>query len=153
LRFLLPKRAIDAALASSPQLTIRSRETSAVVQIKPISSARPLRLSPLSSIDTKSARVLDERSRGRSPVTPEMPLQQRVIEVVAKSLGVAESKRMGPSASLTRDLRVDALDKIEVILALEEAFDINISDLDAERVDTVRDAVDCVYHALNQSRR
>jgi acyl carrier protein len=112
-----------------------------------------LRLSPLSSIDTKSARVLDERSRGRSPVTPEMPLQQRVIEVVTKSLGVAESKRVGPSASLTRDLRVDALDKIEIILALEDAFDINISDLDAERVDTVRDAVDCVYHALNQSRR
>jgi acyl carrier protein len=123
------------------------------MQTKPISSARPLRLSPLGSIDTKSARVLDERSRGRSPVTPEMPLQQRVIEVVTKSLGGAESKRVGPSASLTRDLRADALDKIEIILALEDAFDINISDLDAERVDTVRDAVDCVFHALNHSRR
>lgn len=42
---------------------------------------------------------------------------------------------------------------IGVILALEDAFDINISDLDAERIDTVRDAVDHVYYALNRRSR
>ena len=89
----------------------------------------------------------------RPPLTPEAPIQQRVIEIITMSLGGAKSARVGPSASLTRDLRANALDKIEIILALEDAFHINISALDAERVDTVRDAVDCVFHALNHSRR
>ena len=85
-------------------------------------------------------------------VANEVPLQQRVIEIVTHCLRGAGSKRVGPSASLKRDLQADALDKIEIILALEDSFDINISDLDAERIDTVRDAVDCVFHALNRSR-
>jgi acyl carrier protein len=123
------------------------------MQTKPVRSARPLRILALGYIDAKSTGVLDERPCGRSPVTPEIPLQQRVIEIVTKSLGGAKSNRVGPSASLTRDLRADALDKIEIILALENAFDIRISDLDARRIDTVRDAVDCVFHALNRPRR
>jgi acyl carrier protein len=82
-----------------------------------------------------------------------VPLQQQVIEIVARRLGGAVSPRVGPAASLKKDLHADAIDKIEIILALEDNFDINISDLDAERIDTVRDAVDCVYHALNRSRR
>jgi acyl carrier protein len=85
--------------------------------------------------------------------TSGIPLQQRVIEIVAKSLGRSDSARVGASASLVRDLRADALDKIEIILALEDSFNIRISDLDAERIETVRDAVDCVFHASNRAGR
>lgn len=80
-------------------------------------------------------------------------MQQRVIEIVSGSLDRFDSKRIGPSASFSRDLRADALDKIELILALEDAFDINISDQDAERIDTVRDAVDHVFYALSRRSR
>jgi hypothetical protein len=45
-----------------------------------------------------------------------------VIEIVAKSLGRSDSAQVGASASLVRDLRADALDKIEIILALEDSF-------------------------------
>lgn len=100
---------------------------------KPLATTRPLRLSP--------------------SVALEKPLQQQVIEIVTRSLGEVVSKKITPSASLARDLQADALDKIEIILALEDVFDVNISDLDAKRIDTVRDAVDCVFHALNRSRR
>ena len=103
------------------------------METKSAATARPLRLSP--------------------SLILEKPLQQHVIEIVTRCLGGAASQKMRPSASLTRDLQADALDKIEIIFALEEAFDINISDLDAERIDTVRDAVDCVFHALNCSHR
>lgn len=78
------------------------------------------------------------------------PLQQRVIEIIARNLSRTDATAIGPSASLARDLHADALDKIEIILALEDGFGVDISDLDAERIETVRDAVDCVFHALNR---
>ena len=87
------------------------------------------------------------------PAATGVSLQQRVIEIVAKILGRSDSGKVGASASLARDLRADALDKIEIILALEDSFNIRISDLDAERIDTVRDAVDCVFHASNRAGR
>jgi acyl carrier protein len=92
-------------------------------------------------------------SNSPHPVATAVPLQRRVIEIVAKSLGWSDSGKVGASASLARDLRADALDKIEIILALEDSFNIRISDLDAERIDTVRDAVDCVFHASNRVGR
>jgi acyl carrier protein len=92
-------------------------------------------------------------SVGPHPLATGVPLQQRVIEIVAKSLGWSDSGKVGASASLARDLRADALDKIEIILALEDSFNIRISDLDAQRIDTVRDAVDCVFHASNRAGR
>jgi acyl carrier protein len=107
----------------------------------------------LSKSGTAPERRTSPSSIGPHPVATEVPLQQRVIEIVAKSLGWADSGKVGASASLTRDLRADALDKIEIILALEDSFNIRISDLDAERIDTVRDAVDCVFHASNRAGR
>ena len=106
---------------------------------------------------TKSAtspeRQTSPPSMAPHPVATEVPLQQRVIEIVAKSLGWPDSGKVGASASLARDLRADALDKIEIILALEDGFNIRITDLDAEQIETVRDAVDCVFHALNRVGR
>lgn len=96
---------------------------------------------------------LGERALQTPTPGSQKPLQQRVVEAIAKSLGRADAIRIGASASLTRDLRADALDKIEAIMALEDVFRINISDLDAKRIDTARDAVDCVFFALNRATR
>ena len=96
----------------------------------------------------ETAQARDTKYRGL-PLT----LQQRVIEIVAEVLGRSDAKSMSLCASLTRNLRADVLDKIEIVQALEDSFKINISDLDAERIDTVRDAVDCVFHGLNRKGR
>ena len=99
------------------------------------------------------SRLRDASSDRTQFLSPQISLQQQVIEIIAKSLDRFDAKRIGPCASLTRDLRADALDRIEVITALENSFGIRISDRDAERIDTVRDAVDYVYHALNRRAR
>ena|ERR1700761_3960000 len=98
----------------------------------------------------ESARAYDTVADDTLCRKPQVPLQQRVIEIVSEVLGHLDAKGVSACASLTRNLRADALDKIEIVQALEDAFKINISDLDAERIDTVRDAVDCVFHALNR---
>jgi acyl carrier protein len=96
---------------------------------------------------------LDAFALGTDCLVRQIPLQQRVVELVAEVLGRFDAENVSACASLTRNLRADALDKIEIIQALEDAFNINISDLDAERIDTVRDAVDCVFYALNRQVR
>src|ERR1700756_2687017 len=97
--------------------------------------------------------MLNVASKGNPQARSDVPLQQRVIEIIARALHRTDTKMLGPSASLARDLHANALDKIEIILALEDVFGVDISDLDAERIDTVRDAVDCVFHALNRPLR
>ena len=88
--------------------------------------------------------------RALSMQTHQAPLQQRVLEIVAANLESFDVNRTGTCASFARDLHVDALEKIEFMVALETAFDIHISDLEAERIDTVQDAVDHVFFALNR---
>ena len=82
--------------------------------------------------------------------TNPVPLQQRVMEVVVANLAGFDAQRTGTCASFARDLRVDVLEKIEFVVALEVAFGIHISDLEAERIDTVQDAIDHVFFALNR---
>ncbi len=70
--------------------------------------------------------------------SPEMELRLR--KIVADQLGVDESKIV-PSASFTDDLNADSLDLVELIMSLEEEFDIEIPDEDAEKILTVNDAL------------
>lgn len=76
-------------------------------------------------------------------------LERRVITVVESRLyhRLCENK-VAPSASFSDDLDADSLDKVEVIMALEDEFGVTISDLDAERIYTVKDAIDFISRAL-----
>lgn len=65
---------------------------------------------------------------------------EKVKEIVVEQLGVAEDE-VSEEASFVDDLGADSLDVVELIMAFEEAFDIEIPDEDAERIATVRDAV------------
>ena len=65
---------------------------------------------------------------------------ERVKKIVAKHLGVDEAKVV-ETASFIDDLGADSLDTVELIMALEEEFDIEIPDEDAENIKTVRDVV------------
>ncbi len=65
---------------------------------------------------------------------------QRLREIIAEQLGISEEEIV-PEASFVDDLGADSLDLVELIMALEEEFDMEISDEDAEKIQTVQDAI------------
>ena len=67
----------------------------------------------------------------------------KVKEVIIEQLGVTESA-ITPEASFIDDLGADSLDIVELIMALEEEFDLEIPDSDAEKVVTVGDVVEYI---------
>ncbi len=68
---------------------------------------------------------------------------EKVKQIIVEQLGVEESE-VTASASFQDDLGADSLDIVELVMAFEEAFDIEIPDEDAEKIKTVKDAVDYV---------
>jgi acyl carrier protein len=72
-----------------------------------------------------------------------MSVEKRVKEIVAEQLGVDEAQ-VTNDASFMDDLGADSLDTVELVMALEEEFDIEISDEDAEKIQTVNDAVEYI---------
>lgn len=77
------------------------------------------------------------------------PVLQRVQEVVANELGV-DIDKVTPDAEFVDDLNADSLDLVELIMKLEEEFDVTISDEEAEKIVKVSDAVDFIEERLNQ---
>ena len=67
-------------------------------------------------------------------------IQERVIKVVVEQLGVSEDQ-VTPDASFVDDLGADSLDTVELVMALEEEFDAEIPDDQAESITKVKDAV------------
>ena len=72
-----------------------------------------------------------------------MPVAEKVKQIIVEQLGVDESQ-VEPSASFVDDLGADSLDIVELVMAFEEAFDLDIPDEDAEKIKTVKDAVDYI---------
>jgi acyl carrier protein len=66
--------------------------------------------------------------------------EDRVKQIIVDQLGVAP-EQVTPEASFIDDLGADSLDTVELVMALEEAFDIEIPDEDAEKMTTVADAI------------
>ncbi len=67
-------------------------------------------------------------------------IEERVAKMVAEQLGVKEEE-VKPEASFVEDLGADSLDTVELIMALEEEFDTEIPDEEAEKIATVQDAI------------
>ncbi len=67
-------------------------------------------------------------------------IQTRVKEIVIEQLGVNEDE-VTPEASFLEDLGADSLDIVELVMALEEEYELEISDEDAEGIKTVQDVV------------
>ncbi len=70
-----------------------------------------------------------------------MDLEQRIKEIIADQLGV-EVEKLNPSAKFVEDLGADSLDVVELVMAFEEEFGIEIPDEDAEKIRTVGDVID-----------
>ncbi len=73
-------------------------------------------------------------------------IEERVKQIVAEQLGVDEDQ-VTAEAAFMDDLGADSLDTVELVMALEEEFDIEISDEDAEKIQKVQDAVDYINKA------
>jgi acyl carrier protein len=70
-------------------------------------------------------------------------ITEKVKQIISEQLGVEEAE-VTPSASFIDDLGADSLDTVELVMALEENFDIEIPDEDAEKIRTVQDAIDYI---------
>ena len=68
-----------------------------------------------------------------------MSVEAKVKEIIAKQLGV-DMEKVIPEASFIEDLGADSLDTVELVMAFEEAFNIEIPDEDAEKILKVQDA-------------
>ncbi|MBZ5566927.1 MAG: acyl carrier protein [Acidobacteriia bacterium] len=70
-------------------------------------------------------------------------VEEKVKQIIVEQLGVDEAE-VTSNASFVDDLGADSLDTVELVMAFEEAFDIEIPDEDAEKIRTVQDAVDYI---------
>jgi len=77
----------------------------------------------------------------------ETDLEQRISEMIIEQLGAAKEEIV-PEASFIDDLGADSLDIVELVMAMEETFDIEITDDDAEKIQTIGDAVAYLRHRL-----
>jgi acyl carrier protein len=72
-----------------------------------------------------------------------MSVEERVRKIIAEKLSV-DLEEVVPEASFVDDLGADSLDLVELIMSMEEEFDTDISDEDAEKIITVQDAINYV---------
>ncbi|HMK31640.1 MAG TPA: acyl carrier protein [Terriglobales bacterium] len=70
-------------------------------------------------------------------------VDEKVKQIIVEQLGVDEAE-VTSNASFVDDLGADSLDTVELVMAFEEAFDLEIPDEDAEKIRTVQDAVDYI---------
>jgi acyl carrier protein len=73
-------------------------------------------------------------------------IQEKVKAIICEQLDV-EAETVVPEASFVDDLGADSLDQVELIMAMEEEFDVSIPDEDAEKIVTVKDAIEYIEKA------
>ncbi|RMG03512.1 MAG: acyl carrier protein [Nitrospirae bacterium] len=76
-------------------------------------------------------------------------VEEKVKELIAKQLGVDPSQ-VTPEASFVEDLGADSLDTVELVMAFEETFGVEIPDEDAEKIAKVQDAIDYIKNKSDQ---
>lgn len=77
-----------------------------------------------------------------------MNIQERVKGIIVEQLGVEEDE-VSPTASFVDDLGADSLDQVELVMAFEEEFKLEIGDEDAEKLKTVDDAVNYITNGID----
>ncbi|MEH1867744.1 MAG: acyl carrier protein [Nostoc sp.] len=78
-------------------------------------------------------------------------LFEKVKKIVIEQLSVEDEKKITPQAKFMEDLGADSLDTVELVMALEEEFDIEIPDEAAEQIVSVQDAVDYINNKVAAS--
>jgi acyl carrier protein len=73
---------------------------------------------------------------------------KKVVDIIANQLGV-DKELVSPEANVVDDLGADSLDVVELVMALEEAFDLEIPDEEAEKIRTVKDILEYLAKSLS----
>jgi acyl carrier protein len=76
-------------------------------------------------------------------------VEEKVKDIIVEELGV-EREKLTPEASFMEDLGADSLDTVELVMAFEKEFDIDIPDEDAEKMRTVGDAMNYLHEKLGK---
>lgn len=76
-------------------------------------------------------------------------VEDKIRKIICEQLDVPE-KDVVPEASFVDDLGADSLDQVELIMAMEEEFDVSIPDEDAEKIGTVQDAINYIKKAVEK---
>jgi acyl carrier protein len=102
----------------------------------------PRRLSGVARVRVPRLKIFAE-TEGNTGETRMAAVDEKVKQIIVEQLQVDEAE-VTPGASFQEDLGADSLDVVELVMQFEEAFDIQISDEDAEKIKTVKDAVDYI---------
>ena len=78
-------------------------------------------------------------------------INEKVVEIIVDKLGV-DASEVKPEASFTNDLGADSLDTVELIMELEKEFGVTIPDSDAEKIQTVGDAIAYIENASKSEK-
>ena len=79
------------------------------------------------------------------------PIEEKVKDIIVEQLGV-NPEQVTPTASFIEDLGADSLDIVEFVMELEEEFDIQIPDDQAEKIKTVGEAIDFIEKAIKDKQ-
>jgi acyl carrier protein len=74
-------------------------------------------------------------------------IAQQITQIIAEHLCIDQSE-VTPDKALTNDLGADSLDTVEIVMALEDKFDIEVKEEDSERITTVQSAIDYITKAV-----
>lgn len=75
-------------------------------------------------------------------------IEERVVNIVCEQMGASREK-IQPATSFINDLGADSLDTVELVMEFEDEFDINIPDEDAEKIQTVGDAINYIQKRMD----
>jgi acyl carrier protein len=89
----------------------------------------------------------DRRNESKEEGMGIVEIKNRIVEIIANQLGIEEDD-VTAEASVIDDLGADSLDIVELVMALEEAFDLEIPDEEAEKITSVQNIFDYMANAL-----
>ncbi|WVR06508.1 acyl carrier protein [Kwoniella sp. DSM 27419] len=119
---------------------LRSALPSLRASVAPLALARPV---------AQPATFIKARGYAAAAGLSKDDITSRVMDVL-KSFEKVDGAKLSPSASFTSDLGLDSLDAVEVVMAIEEEFAIEIPDAEADEITTVQKAIDYVSHRIKQ---
>ncbi|CAD6902416.1 unnamed protein product [Tilletia controversa] len=142
-----------AAAAASRQVAVRAASTSAfrmastaAAAAAPASTASLLTVAARARLSAPAFPLSAVRSYASSVGPSVEDIEKRIRDVLG-SFEKVKPDAITPSASFTSDLGLDSLDAVEVVMAIEEEFNIEIPDEEADAITTVQQAIDYVSHA------
>lgn len=74
---------------------------------------------------------------------------EKIAEILVEKMGIARTE-ITPDANFIKDLGIDSLDYAELVMEFEQVFDIKIPDSDAEKLQTIKDAIDYIDNKTSQ---